>query len=157
MKKRIALLTGLLAMSIVGQLLLRPCLGSETSNDEQIIAPEQAKTLELTNTSDLFVQEDEGEGSKTEDLQGDLYKQLAKMVAFIAVIGMGVWFYCKKMSGRWNPAKGKNIVVTETVNLGPRKHLHIVQLGTKQYFLSSTAADIRLLADVTKSLEQSHE
>jgi flagellar biogenesis protein FliO len=61
------------------------------------------------------------------------------------------------MPGRWNSAKGKNIVVTETVNLGPRKLLHIVQLGTKQYLLSSTTENIRLLADVTESLDQSHE
>ncbi len=152
MKKRIALLTGLLAVSIVGQLLLRPCLGDEIKNDEPILSSDQTKTPDLTNTSDLFDEEEEDSGSG--DLQGQLYKQLAKMVAFVAVIGVGVWFYCKKMSGRWNPAKGKNITVTETVNLGPRKHLHIVQLGTKQYLLSSTAADIRLLADVTESLEQ---
>ncbi|MCD6175899.1 MAG: flagellar biosynthetic protein FliO [Planctomycetes bacterium] len=152
MKKRIALLTGLLVLCIVGQLLLRPCLGDETKNDEQVLLSDQTKTPELTNTSDLFDEEEEDSGSG--DLQGQLYKQLAKMVAFVAVIGVGVWFYCKKMSGRWNPAKGKNITVTETVNLGPRKHLHIVQLGTKQYLLSSTAADIRLLADVTESLEQ---
>ena len=61
------------------------------------------------------------------------------------------------MPGRWSLAKGKNIVVTETVNLGPRKLLHIVQLGTKQYLIGSTAENIRLLADVTDSLEQSHE
>jgi len=154
MKKRIALLTGLLAVCIVGQLLLRPCLANETKNDEQVASPEQAKTPELMDTKDLFKTEDGQEDFETKGLQGDLYIQLAKMIAFVALIGTGVWFYCKKMSGRWNPAKGKNIIVTETVNLGPRKHLHIVQLGTKQYLLSSTAADIRLLADVTESLEQ---
>jgi flagellar biogenesis protein FliO len=132
--------------------LLRPCLGDQTKNDESAISPEQAKTLELTNTSDLLLEEEED--FKTEDLQGQLYKQLMMMIAFVAVIGVGVWLFCKKMPGRWNPAKGKNIVVTETINLGPRKHLHIVQLGTKQYLLSSTPENIRLLTDVTESLEQ---
>ncbi|MHC5214780.1 MAG: flagellar biosynthetic protein FliO [Planctomycetota bacterium] len=33
----------------------------------------------------------------------------------------------------------------------------MVQLGTKQYLIGSTAENIRLLADVTDSLEQSHE
>ncbi|MHC4525235.1 MAG: flagellar biosynthetic protein FliO [Planctomycetota bacterium] len=155
MKKRIALLTGLLAVSIVGQLLLRPCLGNETKNDELVISPDQAKTPELMNTSDLL--QEEQEDLKSEDLQGQLYKQLMMMIAFVGVIGAGVWFFCKKMPGRWNSAKGKNIVVTETVNLGPRKLLHIVQLGTKQYLLSSTTENIRLLADVTESLDQSHE
>ena len=155
MKKRIALLTGLLVVSIVGQLRVRPCLGEETKNDERIISPDQAKTPELMDTKDLLQEEDED--FKSEDLQGQLYKQLMMMIAFVAVIGTGVWFFCKKMPGRWNPAKGKNIVVTETVNLGPRKLLHIVQVGTKQYLLSSTAENIRLLADVTDSLEQSHE
>jgi len=155
MKKRIALLTGLLAMSIVGQLLLRPCLGNEIQNDEQILPSDQAKTLELTNTSDLLQEEEED--FKTGDLQGQLYKQLIRMIAFVGVIGAGVWFFCKKFSGRWNPAKGKRIAVTETVSLGPRKLLHIVQLGTKQYLLSSTPENIRLLTDVTESLEQGHE
>ena len=155
MKKRIALLTGLLAVSIVGQLLLRPCLGNETKNDELVISPDQAKTPELMNTSDLL--QEEQEDLKSEDLQGQLYKQLMMMIAFVGVIGAGVWFFCKKMPGRWSLAKGKNIVVTETVNLGPRKLLHIVQLGTKQYLIGSTAENIRLLADVTDSLEQSHE
>ena len=155
MKKRIALLTGLLAVSIVGQLLLRPCLGDETKNDELLISQDQAKTSELINTSDLF--EEENDGSEFGNSQNGLYRQLLLMIFFVAVIGVGVWFFCKKMPGRWNPGKGKNIVVTETVNLGPRKLLHIVQLGTKQYLLSSTAENIRLLADVTESLEQSHE
>ena len=99
-------------MSIVGQLLLRPCLGDETKNDELAILPDQAKTPELMSTNDLFEQESADEDFKTGDLQGDLYKQLAKMIAFVAVIGAGVWFYCKKMPGRWNMAKGKDIVVT---------------------------------------------
>lgn len=155
MKKRIALLTGLLILSIVGQLLLRPCLADEAKDEEQIVSPDQAKTLELMDTKDLLQEEDED--IKSGNLQGSLYKQLMMMVAFVAVIGAGVWFFCKKMPGRWNLAKGKNIVVTETVNLGPRKLLHIVQLGTKQYLIGSTAENIRLLADVTDSLEQSHE
>ena len=157
MKKRIALLTGLLILCIIGQILLRPCLGDQTKNDERILSPDQAKTPELMNTNNLFGQEDGKDSFKTKDLQSNLYMQLAKMGAFVAVIGAGVWFYCKKMSGRWNPTKGKNIVITETVNLGPRKHLHIVQIGTKQYLLGSTAENIRLLTDVTESLEQSHE
>ncbi|MHC4835115.1 MAG: FliO/MopB family protein [Planctomycetota bacterium] len=155
MKKRIALLTGLLAISIVGQLLLRPCLGGETNSDEQTLAQEQEKTLELTNTSDLF--NEDSDDSKFKDSQDDLYRQLMMMIAFVAVIGAGVWFFCKKMPGRWNTAKGKNITVTETVHLGPRKLLHIVQVGTKQYLLSSTSESIRLLTDVTESLEQDHE
>ncbi|MHC4881800.1 MAG: flagellar biosynthetic protein FliO [Planctomycetota bacterium] len=153
MKKRIALLSGLLLVSIVGQLLLRPCLGNETKDGEQIFSSEQDNTSELMGTKDLFEAEQEEEDFKSGDLQSDLYKQLAKMIAFVAIIGAGVWFYCKKFSGRWNPAKGKNIIITETVNLGPRKHLHIVQLGAKQYLLSSTPDSIRLLVDVTESLE----
>jgi len=157
MKKRIALLTGLLVLCIVGQILLRPCLGNETKNNEQILSPDQTKAPELMDTNDLFGEEDKEEGFKTNGLQNQLYKQLAKTVIFVAIVGAGVWFYCKKMSGRWNPTKGKNIIITETVNLGPRKHLHIVQIGTKNYLISSTADTIRLLDDVTESLEQDHE
>jgi len=155
MKKRIALLSGLLLVSIVGQLLLRPCLGSETENVDLTTSSAQPKTPALMDTRDLL-QEDEGD-FKSDNLQGQLYQQLIMMIAFVAVIGIGVWFFCKKFSGRWNLAKGKHIIITETVNLGSRKHLHIVQLGTKQYLLSSTPDSIRLLVDVTESLEHGHD
>jgi len=155
MKKRIALLSGLLLVSIAGQFLLRPCLGDETKNEKPNISSEQPKTSAIMDTSELLREEDDD--SNSGDLQDQLYKQLIKMIAFVGIIGAGVWFYCKKMPGRWNLAKGKNIVVTETVNLGPRKLLHVVQVGAKQYLLSSTPDSIRLLADVTESLEHSHE
>jgi len=154
MKKRIALLTGLLLASIAGQLLLRPCLGDETRNVESMISQDQPNTSVLMDTN--LLQEDE-EHFKSDNLQSRLYQQLIMMIVFVAIIGVGVWFFCKKFSGRWNLAKGKHIVITETVNLGPRKHLHIVQLGVKQYLLSSSSDSIRLLADITESLEQSHE
>ncbi|MHC4855100.1 MAG: hypothetical protein ACYS72_01690, partial [Planctomycetota bacterium] len=72
MKKRIALLSGLLLVSIVGQLLLRPCLGNETKDGEQIFSSEQDNTSELMGTKDLFEAEQEEEDFKSGDLQSDL-------------------------------------------------------------------------------------
>lgn len=79
------------------------------------------------------------------------------MALFITAVGVGVWFFCKKMSCNWAGAKGKNITVTETVSLGPRKLIHIVQIGSKQYLIGSTAENIRLLADVTESVSEIDE
>ncbi|MHC5083155.1 MAG: FliO/MopB family protein [Planctomycetota bacterium] len=157
MKKRILLLSGLLALCIAGQILLRPCLGDRQESAISLAATlEDQKTGDLTDTSDLFTTTDKD--PEFTDARGALIKQLFTMIAFVAVIGVGAWFFCKKMACNWTGGKGKNINVTETVSLGPRKLVHIVQIGSKQLLIGSTGDNIRLLADVTDCLqEEPHE
>lgn len=152
MKKRIALLAGLLVLSIAGQILLRPCLGSEEAGLLNADSFKEQKVGDLENTDDLLKNsQDDGE---TADLQSRLIKQLFLMVAFVAAIGLGAWFICKKLSCNWSSTRGKHITVIETVSLGQRKLLHIVQAGSRKYLLSSTNENIRLLSDVTETLEE---
>lgn len=152
MKKRIALLVGLLALCIAGQVLLRPCLGSDTAGASFADSLEGQKVGDLDSTESLL--EKFQETKETDDLQGRLIQQLSLMIAFVAVIGIGAWYFCKKMSCNWASNRGKHITVTETVSLGQRKLLHLVQVGSKQYLLSSTNENIRLLSDVTDTLEE---
>ena len=152
MKKRILLITGLLAICIAGQILLRPCLGDRQESADSLTATmQQQKVGDMDNTSDLLAIDETD--PESEDLRGHLARQLFTMVAFVAVIGIGAWFFCKKMARNWTGGKGKNINVTETVSLGPRKLVHIVQVGSKQFLIGSTSDNIRLLAEVTDCLE----
>ena len=85
-------------------------------------------------------------------MQIQLLRQLGLMIGFVALLGIGAWFFCKKMSCGWSSNRGKNITVTETVSLGQRKLLHIVQVGSRHYLISSTGESIRLLSDITETL-----
>lgn len=147
MKKNILLMAGLLAVCIAGQVFLKPHTGSKCYAQ----ALEEEKTADLLSTKDL---QGPGPGFKTDNLQGKLFQQFVLMLLLVAVFGAGAWFFAKKMSGRWGAARSRHINVAETVSLGPRKLLHIVHVGPRQFLIASTAENIRLLSDVTGVLEE---
>lgn len=140
MKKKILLMAGLLAVSIAGQVML----GSGS---------DYAKSLEEEKIGDLLKASDLSAGKpaefKTDNLQGKLVQQFALMLLLVALFGAGAWLFAKKMSGRWGTSRSRHITVAESVSLGPRKQLHIVQVGSRQFLVSSTVENIRLLSDVT--------
>ena len=150
MKKRIGLLSALLVMCIAGQVLLRPCLGSSSENGSTSDTISEQKVGDLTSTQDLLDQTSQDGEKGTMQIQ--LLRQLGLMIGFVALLGIGAWFFCKKMSCGWSSNRGKNITVTETVSLGQRKLLHIVQVGSRHYLISSTGESIRLLSDITETL-----
>lgn len=154
MKKRIALLGVLLALCIAGQVLLRPSFGNETLGESLSIGVENESQGQHQSLNVPF--EAQKEDPDTENLQSQLIKQLFLMIGFVCLIGIGVWFFCKKMACNWATSKSKHISVTETVSLGPRKLIHIVQVGTKQYLLSSTPESISMLTEIIEPLNENN-
>ena len=155
MKKRIVLLAVLLVLCIAGQALLLPSFGTETIGDSLSISMEQKQIGELTDTNGIF--SSSNSNPETGSLQGRLIQQLFLMIGLVGLIGVGAWFFCKKIACNWTTGKGRTITVTETVSLGPRKLIHIVRVGSKQYLLGSTPENIRLLAEVTESINENNE
>jgi flagellar biogenesis protein FliO len=155
MKNRIVLVTGLLILCIVGQILLRSSFGDDTDRNGSFITIEQENAAGLAETNSPIKADQNS--PKTDSLREQLFKQLLTMIAFVGVIGIGAWFFCKKFACTWTSGKGKNINVIETVSLGPRKLMHIVSVGSKQFLLGSTPENIRLLAEITESLNESNE
>jgi len=148
MKKRILILTALLAVCIAGQIFLRPCMGSNAYAD----ALEQEKTADLLRTEDLGKNPS---GGSTGSLQGKLFQQFALMLLVVGLIGGAAWLVLKKLPGRLaGTSRSRHMTVTETVSLGPRKQLHIVQVGSKQFLVAGTADHISLLSDVTDVLRE---
>lgn len=154
-KKRIILLTSLLAVCIAGQALLRPSFGSETIGSSLRIDQNPKNTDQPIDTNNLLLTDQENPESP--NLQSQLIKQLLIMIGFVSLIGLGAWFFCKKLACNWTTNKSKNINVTETISLGPRKLLHIVHVGSKQYLISSTPENINMLTEITESLNESRD
>lgn len=148
MKKNMLIMAGLLVLCIAGQVLLKPQGGSGSTYAQAL---EDEKTADLLNTSELLTKDPTQ--THNGNLQGRLFQQFALMLLFVGIIGAGAWFLSKKMAGRWGSSRSRHISVTETVSLGARKQLHIVQVGSKRYLISSAADGIRLLTDVTDVLQ----
>ncbi|MCE5184979.1 MAG: flagellar biosynthetic protein FliO [Planctomycetaceae bacterium] len=146
MKKRILLIAGLLAFCIAGQVML----GGGRSG--YAAALDNEKITNILDTKDLTTKD--SKSFNTGSLQDKLVQQFALMLLLVAVFGAGAWLFCRKMSGRRGTSRGRNITITETASLGPRKLLHIVRIGSKQFLLASTPENIRLLSDVTQVLDE---
>lgn len=148
LKKRIVLFGLLLVLSIAGQVLLRPCLGGSDSAS----APAQT-TYDAAPTLTVSAPPSEPEYAKdTPELQSDLLHQFFYMLGFVAIIGVGAWFVCRKFSCGWSGGGGQLIRVGETVRMGPRKALHLIRVGKKTFLVGSGADSFCLLADVSDSV-----
>lgn len=151
-KKRIFLLVGLLVLSLAGQVLLRPCLGtpqrandiSSASADEPALSDVSPPPAETSQSPPAFADD-------PELLQGQLWRQFFYMIGFVALIGVGAWLVCRKVSGG-AVSGGRVIRIGETVRLGPRKTLHLVRIGPKTLLVAAAGESLSLLADVSKEV-----
>ena len=144
LKKRLLTIGGLLAVCIVGQVLLRPCLG-ETSAIETA-APVIAPAANLSEPADAFHNDADG-------LQSTLIRQFFLMIGCVAAIGAAAWFVCRKFGG--GLAGGQGIIrVSDTVRLGPRKAVHLVRVGKRAFLVGSGQDSFCLLAEVSDSVDK---
>jgi flagellar biogenesis protein FliO len=141
LKKRLVLLGLLLAVSIVGQILLRPCLGESST----AVRPDSS-----TQPSGSWNPQSD---KPVDSLQNKLTSRLFLMLGFIAVAGVGVWYFVKKMNTSWAGAKDGQLQIVETMHLGPRKTIHIIRAGKKRLLIGNSNEGIRLLADLTGNIE----
>jgi flagellar biogenesis protein FliO len=151
LKKRFVLLGLLLVVSIAGQVLLRPCLGESTAVSAAPQTQAQTKAIETKATNPWDIQTDK----PVDPLEKNLTSRLLMMLGFIAAAGVGIWYFFKKMNTPWTGTKNGHLQLVETMHLGPRKAIHIIRAGQKRLLISNSNEGIRLLADLTGTLEVS--
>ena len=110
-----------------------------------------------TETDDGSTEADEkqgknGFGSKRFD-SGSLFAQSLAAVLVILVLGGAAIFVVKRLLPRFGVSHGRRINVLETVYLGSRKSLHLVQAGGRTLLVGDTRERLGLLADLTGSVD----
>jgi len=70
-------------------------------------------------------------------------------VAFVIVLGVAAIYVSKKLLPRIAKLPGKEIRVVETVHLGPRKAVHVLEIGSRRLLIGSTNENITKLADLS--------
>lgn len=79
----------------------------------------------------------------------EMFFKLMLSVLLVAVLGAAAIYASKKLLPRITNLPGKKIRIVETVHLGPRKALHLVEIGDQRLLIGSTNENITRLADVT--------
>jgi flagellar biosynthetic protein FliO len=144
LKRRLIWLGIVLGICIAGQWVLSASQGPN--------APAPAQT----NSPVWMEEKPAAGGQELDNLHQNLVRQLLIMIVLVALFGGGVWWFLRRYSKGLLAGKGKLITVVETVPLGPRKMLHLLEVGPKKLLISSTPDSIRLLADLTDSIQPSH-
>ena len=70
-------------------------------------------------------------------------------ILLVAGLGVGMLYVSKKVLPKVTNAAGKEIRIRETAYLGPRKALHLVEIGNHKLLIGSTNDSITALADMT--------
>ena len=70
---------------------------------------------------------------------------LALLIVF--VLGAAVYYVSKKLGTKMVNLPGKKIHIIETTYLGPRKSVHLLQIGKRKILIGSTAERIMKLTD----------
>jgi flagellar biogenesis protein FliO len=82
---------------------------------------------------------------------GELFFRMMLSVGLIIGLGTAALYLSKRVLPKVGHAPGKEIHVLETAYLGPRKALHLVEIGGRRLLIASTNDCITMLASVQET------
>lgn len=82
----------------------------------------------------------------------ELFYKMLLSVLLVVALGVAAIYVSKKLLPRITNLPGKEIRIVETVHLGPRKAVHLLEVGDRRLLIGSTNENITKLADVTSAL-----
>ncbi len=79
----------------------------------------------------------------------ELFFKMMFSVVLVIGLGIGALYLSKKVLPKVTNGPGKEIRILETTCLGPRKALHLVEVGNQRLLIASTTDTITALAQVS--------
>ncbi len=80
----------------------------------------------------------------------ELFYRTMVAVVFVIVLGAAAIYVSRRLLPRIARLPGKEVRVIETVHLGPRKAVHLLQIGDRRLLIGSTSESITKLADLSE-------
>ncbi len=115
---------------------------NQTINSNQV----SASGTKQTNT---FFQNDTGFPGNSAINGTEIFYKIMLSVVLVLILGAAAVFMIKKYFPNIAKLQGKEIHVIETVHLGPRKSVHLIEIGKRRFLIGSTNENISKLADLT--------
>jgi len=82
----------------------------------------------------------------------ELFFKMMVSVLFLVALGAAAIYVSKRFLPKITNLPGKEIRIAETVHLGPRKAVHLLEIGNRRLLIGSTNENITRLADLTNAL-----
>ena len=130
---------------VLAMLLTAGCAGAAAADAEQAAAEPNKQSI-FSDGKSLY---DKPQDSETSEdlLTGALLRVIAAIVV-VVVLGIAALYGSRTILPKLSSAQGKQIRIVETVHLGSRKTLHLVEIRDQQILIGSTSDRISKLADI---------
>lgn len=79
----------------------------------------------------------------------EMFFKMMFAVLLVVALGVAAIYVTKKVLPKITNLPGREIRIIETVHLGPRKAVHLIEAGGRRLLIGSTNESITKLADVT--------
>lgn len=132
-----------------GALALCPARSAENGPEAAQADGSQPPATDST-TSSLFARDPNFAGKSNYGLgRWELFVRTMLAVVFVVVLGAAAIYISRKLLPKIAARPSKEIRIVETVHLGPRKAVHLIEVANRRFLLGSTNENIRKLAEVT--------
>ena len=132
-------------------LVLSAQSGTETTEQNNSISDSFPSDDALVSKYDYLSATDSDSFSLPDSDSSELFYRTMLAVIIVLVLGVSAIYLTKKLLPKLAHTSGKEIHIVETVHLGPRKSVHLIEIGNQRFLIGSTSENINKLADLTGS------
>jgi flagellar biosynthetic protein FliO len=142
---------------ILGCGVILICSGQSAADAEKRASDRSGTELENSQSkSNSLFENDPNFLKKTNNGPGtrELFFKFMVSVLLIIALGAAGIYVSKRFLPKITNLSGKEIRIAETVHLGPRKAVHLLEIGERRFLIGSTNENITRLADLTSTLTE---
>jgi len=146
-----------LIVVMLGCGVIMVCSAQSSADAEKLVSDSGGTELGNSQSkSDSLFEDDPNFLTNTNNgpgIRGLLFKFMVS-VLFIVALGAAGIYVSKRFLPKITKLSGKEIRIAETVHLGPRKAVHLLEIGERRFLIGSTNENITRLADLTSTLTE---
>ena len=139
---------------VLGSGVLLVCSAKSATDETELVSAEAEAVAGLENSkskSNSLFENGPNFSTRSGDEPGirELFFKMMFSVLFLVVLGVAAIYVSKRFLPKITKLPGKEIRIAETVHLGPRKAVHLLEVGERRFLIGSTNENITRLADLT--------
>lgn len=144
-----------LIVAMLGCVVILVCSAQSAADAEKHTSDRGGTELENSQSKSLFG-DDPNFSTKTNNGPGirELFFKFMLSALFLVALGAAGIYVSKRFLPKIANLSGKEIRIAETVHLGPRKAVHLLEIGERRFLIGSTNENITRLADLTSTLTE---
>ncbi len=142
-----------LITAALGSGVLLVCSAQSPTDGTELVSAETEAVAGLENSksqSGSLFENDSNFSTGTGDKSGtrELFFKMMVSVLFLIALGAAAIYVSRRFLPKITNLSGKEIRIAETVHLGPRKAVHLLEIGNRRFLIGSTNENITRLADL---------